>query len=61
LSEKININKIGKKGYSTKGKNRGNGIFLIENLIKNNKDIKTTNKIINNYFIQEINIKYKEC
>lgn len=61
LSERININKIGKKGYSTKGKNRGNGIFLIENLIKNNKDIKTTNKIINNYFIQEINIKYEEC
>jgi len=59
LTEKININKIGKKGYSTKGKNRGNGIFLIANLIKDNKDIKTNNKVINNYFIQEINIKIK--
>lgn len=57
ISDKIDIKKIGKKGYSTKGKNRGNGIFLVEKLIKKNKNIETTNKIINNYFIQEITIK----
>lgn len=56
LMDKINIKKIGKRGYSTKGKNRGNGIFLVDNLLKDNKDIKTSNKIINNYFIQEIEI-----
>lgn len=54
LMDKINIKKIGKRGYSTKGKNRGNGIFLVDNLLKDNKSIKTSNKIINNYFIQEI-------
>ena len=54
LLDKINIKKIGKRGYSTKGKNRGNGIFLVDNLLKDNKSIKTSNKIINNYFIQEI-------
>ena len=59
LMDKINIKKIGKRGYSTKGKNRGNGIFLVDNLLKDNKSIKTSNKIINNYFIQEI-IKFND-
>lgn len=57
ITDKININKLGEKGYSTKGKNHGNGLYLVNKLLKNNKYMSLHTKVINNYFIQEIKIK----
>ncbi|MEG1597836.1 MAG: GHKL domain-containing protein [Bacilli bacterium] len=34
----ININKLAKLGYSTKGKNRGLGLYIAKNIIKANKN-----------------------
>ncbi len=56
LKNKIKLNKLGEKGYSRKGSNRGKGIYLIKKLLKKNKEISVTTKIINNYFVQEIKI-----
>lgn len=60
IINKINLNKIGLKGYTTKGKNHGNGLFLIKKLLNNHDTITMNNKIINNYFVQEIKILIEE-
>ena len=52
----IDLKKIGEKGYTTKGKNHGHGIFLVKNLLSGNDKITMNTKIINNYFVQEIRI-----
>lgn len=57
IIDKINIGKIGEKGYSTKGKKHGNGLYLVNKLLKSNKYISLHTKVINNYFVQEIKIK----
>lgn len=57
FSESINISKISKKGYSTKGKNRGNGLYFVEKIKAKNKNLTTETRIINNYFVQKIIIK----
>ena len=57
IIDKINIGKLGEKGYSTKGRNHGNGLYLVNKLLKNNKYISLHTKVINNYFVQEIKIK----
>jgi two-component system sensor histidine kinase AgrC len=54
---KINLNKIGEKGYSTKGNNRGNGLYLVKKLLKNDNKMSLSTKVINNYFVQELSIK----
>ena len=56
INNKVDLQKIGEKGYTTKGKNHGNGIFLIKKILREHDDINLKTKIINNYFIQEINI-----
>lgn len=60
IHNQIKLNKIGEKGYTTKGRNHGNGIFLVKNLIKENDKININTKIINNYFVQEIKINTKK-
>lgn len=55
--DKINLKRIGDKGYSTKGSNHGNGLYLVKKLLKNNDKISLSTKIINNYFVQELKIK----
>jgi len=56
IINKIDLKKIGKKGFTTKGKGHGNGLYLVTNLLKGNDKIKINTKIINDYFIQEIRI-----
>lgn len=53
----IDINKIGKKGISTKGENRGKGTYLANKLVSKNDKFETKNSILNNYYIQKIIIK----
>lgn len=54
---KINIDKIDEKGYSTKGKNRGYGLSLVKDLIDKSDYIVQQRKIIGNYYIQKLIIK----
>lgn len=56
IHSNINLRRIGEKGYTTKGRNHGNGIYLVKKLLKENEKIKVNTKIINNYFVQEIKI-----
>lgn len=50
----IDKSKFSKKGYSTKGKNRGKGLYLVSRFISNNPKFEVSNNIINDYYIQRI-------
>ncbi len=54
---KIELDKINKNGYSTKGKNRGRGLYLADKIISKQKNFSLDNRIINDYYIQKITIK----
>lgn len=45
------------KGFTTKGKGRGNGLYFANSLIEKNKWISSTQEIIDDYYIQTITIK----
>lgn len=53
----IELSKINQNGYTTKGKNRGKGLYLSQKISKQSKNITLKNEIINNYFVQKIKIK----
>ncbi len=53
----INVEKILKNRYTTKGKNHGYGLLLAGEIIRKNKKIRNKREIISNVFIQ--NIIYK--
>lgn len=53
----IDIQKLEKKGYSTKGFNRGYGLFLAKQTIDSNIRFKSEREIVNNYYIQKLIIK----
>ena len=54
---KIKLEDIPKKGYSTKGKGRGKGVYLVNKLVAKHSWITCKTKIINDYYIQFIEIK----
>ncbi len=51
-----NIKDRNKKGVSSKGKGRGNGLYFAQKLIKDNSWIEEKQDIIDNYYIQQLNI-----
>lgn len=55
-SGKIDLKKINDKYYSTKGKNRGLGLYIVNSLIKDNPDLDLKQKLVKNIFITEIYI-----
>ena len=55
--EKVNLSKVSKRGYSTKGREHGKGLYLINKMISKQNNIRNETKIINNYFIQKLIIK----
>jgi len=57
IIDKVDLKQVGVKGYSTKGQNRGNGLYLIKKLLKNEDKISLSTKVINNYFVQELRIR----
>ena len=57
----VNYNKISKKGYTTKGKGHGLGLYLVAKEIEKSKYLKSETKIINGYFIQKLIINKKEA
>lgn len=54
-----NMKDRNKKGVSSKGEGRGNGLYFASKLIKENNWLSSRQDIIDNYYIQEINIKKK--
>jgi two-component system sensor histidine kinase AgrC len=57
IIDKIDLDKIGTRGYSTKGKNRGNGLYLIKKMLQKEEKMYISTKIINNYLIQSLKIR----
>lgn len=57
LSTEVNIKNISKKGYSSKGKGRGYGLYFAQKIIEKNPDMQTKRNIINEYYVQRITIK----
>lgn len=56
-SKRINIEDIIKLGYSTKGKNRGYGMPLIQDILKRQRNIKLDIDIENKKFISDLKVK----
>ena len=54
--EKIDLDKIGKEKFSTKGKNRGHGLLLVKHIVGNNNIFETKTDIINGLYIQTVTI-----
>lgn len=54
FSGEIELNRIFSKGYTTKGKGRGNGLYFAKKLCDRASNIELKNKLLNNYYIQEI-------
>lgn len=57
FDEKIELSKINNKGYSTKGKGRGKGLYFVSKIKDKNPNIETQTNIINDYFVQRILVK----
>ena len=55
---KINLEKIG-TGYSTKGKGRGYGLRLVQDIINSNNDFETKKYLDNNYYNTDLIVKIK--
>ena len=53
----IDIDKIFRRGYSTKGNHRGVGLSLVKDIIDNNDIIDCKPLVIDNFFMQDIIIK----
>lgn len=49
-----------KKGISSKGKGRGNGLYFAKNLLNKNKWIEENQEIIDEYYIQTLHIKTRK-
>ena len=57
---KIDISRLTEKYYSTKGKNRGFGLFIINNLLRNSKSISLDQSISGNIFTSRVIINKKK-
>lgn len=52
--KKVNINKVSNINYSTKGKGRGLGLYIANNILKNSTNIKMEQSVNNNIFETKI-------
>lgn len=51
---KIDIDKINEYGYSSKGKNRGTGLHLVNKIVERNKLFERATSKMDEYFVQEL-------
>ena len=56
-----NMKDRNKKGVSSKGEGRGNGLYFASRIIEENDWIDSRQDIIDNYYIQELSIKRKHA
>ena len=59
INKNLNIDEIGKRGFTTKGKGHGQGLYLVNRIINKNKWLRNENKIVNNYYISKLIIDTK--
>ncbi|MBQ3510790.1 MAG: GHKL domain-containing protein [Bacilli bacterium] len=52
-----NFSDINKKGISTKGEGRGNGLYYANNILSKNKWLESKQEVIDDYYIQTLSIK----
>lgn len=57
---KVELDRINEIGYSTKGKGRGLGLAIVQEILKKEKRITNRTKVIRNNFMQELNIETKK-
>ena len=57
LENKINIDKIGKEKFTTKGKHRGHGLLLVKHILHNNSIFESHTEINNELYVQKLKIK----
>ncbi len=56
----VSVDKMSEKGFSTKGKNRGKGLYFVEKIIRNSKQLESKKTYLNDYFIQKLIVKNNE-
>lgn len=56
-NNKINLNNINKKHFSTKGVGRGKGLYFAKKIIKHSTCFTEEHQLCNNYYIQKLIIK----
>lgn len=57
FNNEINLDKIGKESFSTKGKHRGYGLLLVNKILSENNMFEAKNEIRGNIYIQSLKIK----
>lgn len=57
FNNEINLDKIGKESFSTKGKHRGHGLLLVNKILSENNKFEAKNEIRGNIYIQSLKIK----
>ena len=58
-NNKVDFNKIGKKGYTTKGKGHGKGTYLAGKLISKNNWLTEEHNVRNKLYIQKVEVNTK--
>lgn len=53
----INLDKLGKESFSTKGKNRGHGLLLVSRILGENNIFESKNEVKGNVYIQRLRVK----
>lgn len=53
----INLDKLGKESFSTKGKNRGHGLLLVNRILSENNIFESKNDVKGNVYIQRLRVK----
>ena len=56
FNQKYNISNRNKKGFSTKGQGRGNGLYFASKLLSKNKWIIDSQEIYKDFYIQKLSI-----
>lgn len=57
FNNEINLDKIGKESFSTKGKHRGHGLLLVNKILSENNMFEAKNEIRGNIYIPSLKIK----
>ena len=55
-----NLKNKNKKGVSSKGPGRGNGLYFASKLLKENKWVEESQEIIDNYYMEQLSIKLSQ-
>ena len=59
IKTNIDLKNISKKGFSTKGKNRGMGLYIVEKLLEKNQSISLVQETNKNLFVSKLKIMTK--